>query len=420
MDDAHLAILARDDLRWIVDRLAHRVTHGQPLERPLTLTRANPAQRRAIDDLLGRRASKGTTLSVTNDQLCAALDAPNIESIAHQCCPEAYAEAAERAEAISDWDRVFESARQAVIHSPSLTAWLDRLASDGLLKRLSGSNPPAATSLLDRAIAILDELPQREILLAELAAATTGDSHALDVGKPLATLCLRAIREQHGIDGLTSAGSRREAWEIVGVALDDLSAPALVFNLAARPGSGLAGILDPHLAANLPAWMSLRHLRRGSGDFAPLPESMKIVFVCENPNIVSRATTALGSTCRPLVCTNGVPSTAVMHLLRQLHEAGAQFHAHADFDWAGLRIVDRLVRELRAAPWRMTRDAYESAPASVRLTGRPCEPAWASSLVAAMNQRGRALFEERIAEQLIADLRGGSIRQTSPGVGGGR
>ncbi len=420
MDEARLTILARDDLRWIVERLALRVARGQFLESPLTLTRATPAQRRAIDDLLGRRASQGTTLTVTTDQLRAALDAPSLEAIARQCCPDAYTEAATRAESITGWNRVLQNARTSLADSPPLTAWLDRLASDGLLKRLSGRSPAAAESLLDRAIAVLRTHPARETLLAELAATITGDSHALDVGQPLATLCLRAIRELHGIDGLASASARREAWASVGVALDDLSAPALAFNLAARPGSRLAEILDAHRAAALPAWISLRHLRRAGEDFAPLPAAMKTIFVCENPSIVSRAATELGPACRPLVCTNGQPSTAVRQLLRRLREAGADLHVHADFDWAGLRIADQLVREFQAVPWRMTVEAYESVPASVNLAGGPSFPSWAKALATAMKQRARAIFEEQVSDPLIADLRDGAIRRSPSAAAAGR
>jgi uncharacterized protein (TIGR02679 family) len=132
---------------------------------------------------------------------------------------------------------------------------------------------------------------------------------------------------------------------------------------------------------------------------------METVYVCENPSVLGRAAAELGGNCRPLVCTNGRPSTTVMRLLRELRNAGATLFVHADFDWAGLRIVDQLVRELDAKPWLMTSDLYKSRTASVPLTGTPFDAGWVSDLSSRMRERGKAVFEEQVCDSLLSGLR---------------
>ncbi|MEZ5704819.1 MAG: DUF2399 domain-containing protein [Burkholderiaceae bacterium] len=48
----------------------------------------------------------------------------------------------------------------------------------------------------------------------------------------------------------------------------------------------------------------------------------QIIYVCENPNIVSIAADRLGAACAPLVCTDGMPAAAQRVLLKQLSDAG--------------------------------------------------------------------------------------------------
>ncbi len=408
-------ILSRADLRWVLDRLAQRIVAGRSVDTPLTLNNSSRQQRRAMDDLLGRKTSKGRTLSVDVARLCAVLDAESVEVIARECCAEAYAEAAARANRAGAWEAVFSKAKEEVQGSGPLFLWLEQVEREGLLKRLSGGEAAVAESLLERALAVLRLLPAERISLADLAASAVGDSHALDVGQPLATLCLRAIRVQHGIDGLASSAARRRAWAAAGVLLDDLSAPALVFNLSARPGSPLASLLDLHREASLPAWLSLRQVRSSAPDFEPLPAALDTIYVCENPSVVSRAAAELGAASRPLICTNGRPAAAVMLLLGLLRRAGARLLVHADLDWSGLRIVDQLITEFQAEPWQMTAEAYEAAPATVPLSGRVFDASWAGELARVMRERGQAVYEEQVCLELLESLRDGS-RVLPPGA----
>lgn len=395
-------IFAAPALSWLPDRLVKRIRSGQALDRPLALGKVTLEQRRAIDDLLGRGSTGGDSVTLTPNRLCEALGISSLETLMQACRPEVYEEIARRDAHLRTWSDVFETGRE--LTSCDAT-WLAKLESEGLLKRLSADNPAAAEILLRSAIAVLKSLPADTQLLADLAATVTGDSHALDRGQPLATLCLRAIREHHGIDGLRNAASRRRAWAAAGVLCDDLSAPVLALNLTASAGSPFANILALHRRDGLPVFLPLRHLADIS--FSPLPPSMREIFICENPNLLGRAATELGSACAPLICTNGQPASAAMLLLRRLREAGAILRIHVDFDWAGLRIADQLVRETAALPWRMDAAIYQSSPATVALRGKSFHPAWAGDLAAAMEKRGLAVFEEQVAAPLIAELKRG-------------
>src|SRR3989442_61410 len=85
----------------------------------------------------------------------------------------------------------------------ALIAWIDRLECSNLLRRLGG-DPAPAEKLLECAIEIAQRLPAKGIPIAELAALSTGDSHALDSGRPLASLIMELaadseIEDRRGI-----------------------------------------------------------------------------------------------------------------------------------------------------------------------------------------------------------------------------
>jgi uncharacterized protein (TIGR02679 family) len=271
------------------------------------------------------------------------------------------------------------------------------------LKRLSRGDPATADALLKSAFQILGRDPRDEVLLANLGAFCAGDSHALDRGQPLATLCLRALAIIHGIDGQRSAEARRKAWAAAGVIIDDLSAPALVFNLRATPGSALEEVLKLYRKDGQPAFLTYRQLQ-SAAHFGPLDPGMRVVHICENPSVVSAAARELGPRCRPLICTNGQPASAVRLLLSQLQAAGAQLRCHADFDWAGLRIVDQLVRDHAAIPWQMQAADYRRHPGTVPLPPQSFESESCPGLAEALRAEGTAVFEEQMIGSLLRDL----------------
>jgi len=80
----------------------------------------------------------------------------------------------------------------------------------------------------------------------------------------------------------------------------------------------------------------------------------------------------------------------------------------ADFDWAGVRIGNRLAQEPGAVPWRFGAADYlgalEDVARAVALDGAPVHASWDPALTGAMQRCGRALFEEQLVDVLLGDL----------------
>lgn len=190
-------LLGSEDLSWLRDRVRHRLEHGRPPVATVTLQHPTDGQRAAIDRLLGRRPSRGASVTVQLDAvgrllrdagICdgwrdaiEVLDGPVIDIAGHRC-------------AVDDaWGRVLQPPDDA---PPWWRSWLGDIADTGLLRRLAAT-PAHGAELLDRAGMVLDRLPTRGISLQRLAARALGDSHALDDDRPAATLVLKALQHRH-------------------------------------------------------------------------------------------------------------------------------------------------------------------------------------------------------------------------------
>ena len=138
------------------------------------------------------------------------------------------------------------------------------------------------------------------------------------------------------------------------------------------------------------------------------------VHVCENPAVVAAAADMLGSDCAPLVCTEGIPSTAALELLDRICSGGASLRVQCDFDWGGLRIGNLLHQQFDAAPWRLTGRQYRRLLSGQRprtpLRGTPEDASWDPGLRPALEAAGLALFEEQLLDELLGDL-GGAARR---------
>jgi uncharacterized protein (TIGR02679 family) len=132
------------------------------------------------------------------------------------------------------------------------------------------------------------------------------------------------------------------------------------------------------------------------------------VFLCENPSVVAAAADRLGTRARTLLCTEGQTKTALRLLLGQLRAAGAEVAYHGDFDWAGIQIANGIVERFGVAPWRFGAADYLEAEgragARALLAGPAISPVWDAALGEAMRARGRAVHEEAVIDDLVADL----------------
>jgi uncharacterized protein (TIGR02679 family) len=248
--------------------------------------------------------------------------------------------------------------------------WLADIRRGGGVSRLS---PDRAARVLTQAVTALAQLlnPASTASRGELAERVTGTAHGLDDDTILSRLVLRGIARARGAEPPRDARARRELWEAAGVATDQVSSTVLTFGLLPLGEDGAARLLRDRSLAGFETHLTLRDLRRLEWRLPPDTE----VFVCENPRVLEAA---MDAACpRPLVCTSGNPTTAVLALLDALTGAGARLAYRGDFDWPGIAMANRVIRRWGARPWRLSAADYEqhvqiarASPAPRRAGGR--------------------------------------------------
>ena len=134
-----------------------------------------------------------------------------------------------------------------------------------------------------------------------------------------------------------------------------------------------------------------------------------VVLACENPAVVAAMTDRFGEAAPPIVCVDGMPSTAALLVLEQLSRDGHEIRYHGDFDWHGLTIAGVIARKLpMIKPWRYGAVDYERAIeaglGTLELSGRPSVSPWDEDLAPAMAAAGRAVYEEQVLGDLLRDV----------------
>jgi uncharacterized protein (TIGR02679 family) len=411
-------LLGADDTRWVLERVRARIERGRPLTGTISLPTATQAQRRAIERLLGRAPRPGRSLTVSLADLDTVIRRSGVHSdglgaavIALTGPVVVLADA--RAALTHAWELALAPLAAIAARRPALAPWVEQATARGLVKRLCGT-PEQATPIVASAARLLDVLPLAGTPLSRVAHEVAGDAHALDHGRPLATVVLSAIRQTWwaGTTGAYSPAQRRRAlWDSVGVVSDELSSTALALNLPVADGpSGLARIL--HIARELgePIVLTLRQLARRTATFDPVP-----VFVCENPAVVLAAANAIGPRCPPMVCVSGQPTAAVLRLLSLLTDAGCALRYHGDFDWGGIRIANLLWNRYPMAPWRFDARSYlaQAARGSVAVGGTPVGAVWDDDLRAAIERHAVRIEEEAVLSDLLSDLVGAAVNEAA-------
>lgn len=398
----------------LLRRLRERLARGQPLTGSVRLGGMSSEETDAVLRLLGRAPAPGErrTAVVSLDALDERLRSAGVCTSLREAVDFLHGPVVDRRalreRSELEWRRVFALARESMSRDGRRDAWLDHLARSGRLKRLSGNDPDRASALVQALARVVARWPAPAMPLAAFAAEVVGDAHGLDPGTELGALAAAAAAAFAGVAVEPTTEGWRAAWAGVGVLCDELSTPALVLNLAPAGNTPLGRILREAAAVAEPVHVSLRSLLR-----YPLAQDPTFagldVHVCENPSIVALAAARLGRRSKPLVCGNGQPATPVQVLLRQLGAAGATLHYHGDFDRGGLAIARWVIERLGARPWRMGAADYAAAAARGRRLEAGRELAarhspWDPELAAQMEQRGRAVHEELVADALLADL----------------
>ncbi len=204
--------------RWLADPLLETVWRRlrAPLERGARTTRLvglDQPTRHALSGVLGQPVTGDVTLDL------AELDA--------MLADRARVSLVDVVEAATGPLRDRTAEREARLAPIELlagvdAAWAERVRNSGLLTRMTDP-----VGLVQQAISVREQLGSGTRLRTELAAAVTGDAHALDDGKPLTGLVLRALVAVVP----DSAAGRRAVWDGVGVLADTVSTSVLTLGL---------------------------------------------------------------------------------------------------------------------------------------------------------------------------------------------
>ncbi|WP_051300329.1 DUF2399 domain-containing protein [Actinomadura rifamycini] len=288
---------------------------------------------------------------------------------------------------------------------------LDALAAAGVAARAAetwlAENPRFAT-VADQVAAVWRALPGEPVPLAQFAADVCDDAHALDADRRLGRAVARLAAVVHGLDGPARSGPAwRAAWRSIGVLCNEVSSRVLTMNLRLT-GTAACVALSAAVRGE-PTWLTLRSL---AGDWRPAAACE--VFVCENPAIAEAAADRLGPHCPPLVCTDGIASMAALELIRGLDRAACRIRARADFDRAGLVIMDQMRGAAPAmSPWRFDASSYRAARGGWPASVEPDDLAGACTAA--------PVHEEKLLAVLLDDLSavrdGGAARRSSVPAG---
>ncbi|HEX2301931.1 MAG TPA: DUF2399 domain-containing protein [Pseudonocardiaceae bacterium] len=275
------------------------------------------------------------------------------------------------------------------------------LADSGLPRPGTGE----LVELAQRVVRVWQRLPGRTgppVRLAQLAAALFEDAHALDYSEPLGRAVGRLAALVHQLPRPRRAGrDLRQAWAGVGVRCDGVSSRVLVLNLPVHGDAPVARLAAA--TPGEPVWIPLRALDGEWSASAGGP-----VFVCENPTVVEAAADELGAHCPPIVCTDGVASTAALDLLAGLSAEGCGCRVRADVDDNGFVTVEQVLSVVsRVAWWRYDAKTYADH------LGIPLPPAGTAPITPADDlamlrelyaSHRAALHEEALLDELMRDL----------------
>src|SRR5487761_784619 len=383
---------------------------GGDLTRTVTVKTPDDRERRAIIGITGQYRPEGVSMLAVRladfEQAIRENTGYGLAELLERLGPRLKDRPAERQRLAEGREAAVRSAEEAFLAARGwFQAWLAELSADGTLTRLVNSGETAQVRLAARVLEWVErrnELRAAPTQLAELAATITGDTKALNHGTALATLVLRGLAFRLGADRPKTTEERRDLWDRSGVIVDDLASRVLVLNLPAA-GEGLGEWLTSAKTHGMPFYVTLHQLVT-----MPVTVPRQLVHACENPAVLRRAAAELGADARPLVCTEGQPSTAFHRLAAAITKTGGKLSYHGDFDWPGIGIATGIITRHNARPWLLTVTDYETAIKNnadyVSLAGPPPPPPWDPPLAAAMTAHDRAVYEESVADPLIADL----------------
>ena len=170
---------------------------GGSLSATVTVNHPDDAERKAIIGITGQYRAEGSAqigvrLADLNQAIRESTGAGLIELL-ERIGPPLKDRPADRRRLADGREAMVRSAENSFLNDRDwYQSWLTEIAADGTLTRLVNA---AEAARIGHAVRVLEAVERRTepVQLAELAAATTGDTKALNHGTTLATLVLRAL-----------------------------------------------------------------------------------------------------------------------------------------------------------------------------------------------------------------------------------
>jgi uncharacterized protein (TIGR02679 family) len=377
-----------------------RLSTGHPVSR-VRVGPLDEPQRSALADLLGMPRLPGeyatVSLALLDEVLRGAVGAEVRQVVTELVGPIGDA-AGDRRRAAAERTELWRWLEEhpVVAAQPALTDWVAAVRQGGLI----GGSLARTREELGRTLRVLAELPAAGVPLPVFADTVLGDTHALDEGKRVSTLVLRALAAIYDVDQPAEAQERRALWERAGIADDELSSVVLAAGIRCPGDDAVQRVLEICADAGQAAALTLSQVR--ASEWAGRAPAR--VWAFENPSMVALALARFGTRCPPMVCTSGWPSSAGILLLRKLTAAGAEVFYHGDFDGEGLRIAAHVIARTGATPWRMSSADYLGAPADGPPVGRITPAPWDAELAEHLLRRGTTVSEERVSATLLDGL----------------
>ncbi len=385
----------------------HVERNGLEVTGSATISSFGPVERRAVQALLGVASSR-VDVAAVDRAIHNAVGCGLIEWL-ERLGPPLRNRLRERTEkALRRSSAEAMAAGHRIAERPWFDEWLNAVNRDGAMAAAARLEErrylEAALNVL---CAVLDATHDN-VPFATVIAGATGDT------KRMSSATVRALVEQAlaletGTERPTNSRQRRILWGRFGVVVDDVSSDVLVLNLRPTGDTLLERWLRDAADAGEPFRVTLRQLNAMSLTW----ESglRPIVSVCENPAVVMEAANRLGALSAPLVCTEGVPSDAVWSVVEGIAQSGSAIRVHADFDAAGCSIAGAVILRCDAVPWRFDAESYQTGLETwgVHLAlplskGIVPETRWDPRLGELLRSDGRAVYEELVVDDLIADL----------------
>lgn len=395
------------------DVLAERLQrNGLRAQGTVRLDGLDRSERHALAGLLGRPvATDAATVALADldRRLRASGVAPSLVAAVERFRGPLVDRPGRRQARVEATARVWAAGRAALDElglggAPWVESWFEDVRRSGALGRVP---PERAEHVLVTAARCAAALPHvgggGPCGRGELASLLCGNAHGLDDGTLLGAVALRAAAAIVGTPYPSSPSGRRSLWREVGVLTDEVSTTALTAGLHTV---GRTSWLDDRSDAGWESHLTLRDLRRLDLD---LPAA-GVVYVCENPRVLEAAVDA-GSR-HAIVCSMGQPAVVVTAALDRLATVGAELRYHGDFDWPGIAIANVLMSTHGCGPWRFGARDYVGAlvrfaPTSAELPplgSAPTQACWDTELTEEMARARRAVHEELVLDDLLADL----------------